>query len=291
MSMFLDPSTIVWNRFQGLEPREDKWIGDIDFWESFNTVFFASNGMEYVRARDSNVEAWVTAEDRAPFSNMVEALLPRLAENNDLARIDMVILAHWLPDLHLGSSVTNFAMHALGLDNARGFAISDRGLTAPFYALDLLSRCMNNSKVKKALLLVMDQKHLLYRSALVDQVKPENSGLAMVLSSETKGGHVFAGYARKTLSRNDNLAGHLSAMAHEMGIDLRRARVIAHDEVLAYLDDGISRTVIDPALMCAAPFCALQTAAGFGGPFVLACRQDDILTIVGFKPVGGDHAA
>lgn len=288
--MFLDISAIVWDRFDGLEPREDKWAGDKNFWESFNAAFFASNGMVYDPERDSNVEAWVTAEDRAPYANMVAALLPRLAENHDLTGVDMVILAHWLPDLHLGSSVTNYAMHFLGLDNARGFAISDRGVTAPFFALDVLSKCMGNRKVKKALLLVMDQKHLLYRSTLVDQLKPENSGLAMLLNSEAHDGHAFAGYARQALVRKEDIAVQLKAMAQQQGIDLRKARVIADAEVLAQLDDGISRIAIDPAMICAAPFCALQMQAGFDGPFILACLHDNNLAIVGFKPTGGNHA-
>ena len=86
-------------------------------------------------------------------------------------------------------------------------------------------------------------------------------------------------------------AGHLSAMAHEMGIDLRRARVIAHDEVLAYLDDGISRTVIDPALMVCGTILRVADGGRFWRPLRPGLPQDDILTIVGFKPVGGDHAA
>ena len=89
MSMFLDTSAIVWDRFGGLEACEAKWSGDKDFWESFNAAFFSSNGMDYDPAKDSNVEAWVTAKDRAPYTDMAAVLLPRLAKQHDLAGVEI----------------------------------------------------------------------------------------------------------------------------------------------------------------------------------------------------------
>src|SRR5260370_40721871 len=107
---------------------------------------------------------------------MAEALLTRLARNAVLTDVDFVLLAHWLPDLHLGSSVTNFAMHHLGLGKAFGFAISDRGLSAPFFALDCIDKYLRSGR-NKARLLVMDQTHLLYKSGLTAALMPDKNTL------------------------------------------------------------------------------------------------------------------
>src|SRR5688572_4073956 len=131
----LNLEQIVWDRFSCLDPFQEQWMDELPFWEEYTAAFFRSNGIEY-RSEHSNVRECLQAEDRAPFVNMVEALLPRLAEKTVLTDVDFVLLAHWMPDLHLGSSVTNFAMHQLGLTKAFGFAISDRGLSAPFFAMD-----------------------------------------------------------------------------------------------------------------------------------------------------------
>src|SRR5436190_20125643 len=103
---------------------------------------------------------------------MAEALLNRLSQRAAISDVDFVLLAHWLPDLHLGTSVTNFAMHHLGLSGAFGFAISDRGLSAPLFAVECIDKYLRDGR-GKAVLMIMDQKHLLYKSALIDSLSPD----------------------------------------------------------------------------------------------------------------------
>jgi hypothetical protein len=279
MSMHLDPSTIVWDRFGGLEPADPAWSGDRAYWEEFTAAFFAANGRDYDTARDSNVDAWITASDRAPFSDMTEALLKRLSQQMPLGDVEMVLLAHWLPDLHLGSSVTNFAMHHLGLDDCTGFAISDRGLSAPFFALDCLDRCLKGG-TGKALLLVMDQKNLLYRSPSVEAINPANAAAAILLTREPPEGRslCFAGY-RRIVGCSDEAVAETVADARQ-AFGLREdARIIAANDVPGLPDADI--VMADTTLVCSAPFASLAEAGARDTLLVL--REEQALTVVGLK--------
>lgn len=286
MLAHLDPARIVWDRFGALEPCEPQWIGDRAYWEEYNAAFFAANGLAYDPQRDSNVEAWVTAEDRAPFTAMVEQLLPRLAAVERLDDLDMILLAHWLPDLHLGSSVTNFAIHRLALARCIGFAISDRGMSAPFFALDCIDRCMRRGKVRKAMLLIMDQRHLLYRAAAIEAMAPENNACALVLDGEDAGRRRLAGYRRKAGVPPRGLRRSLLELAGEIGIAADESCLIASEPVLAAVDAGASTRAADPRLICAAPFVALAGAADWSGPFLMACHENETLTVVGIAGRG-----
>lgn len=276
--MRLDPAGIVWSRFDGLEPPEPDWDGHHAFWEEFTRSFFHANGLAYDPASDSNVARWLSAPDRAPFAAMVAALLPRLAERERLDDADMVMLAHWLPDLHLGTSVTNFAMHRLGLTDCVGFAVSDRGLSAPLFALDCIARCLAN-RTRKALLLVMDQKHLLYRSAAVDALRPENAACAMVLEPGAGAGLRFLGYRRDTGSALP-VPDRVAAMAAALGIAPSGATLVGPPDLLAELPawPGLAA---DPRLVCTAPFAALAGLAGLEGAVLILTRDHATLTAVG----------
>lgn len=280
MTLQFDPAKLVWGRFGGLEAADPAWLGDTGFWEGFNTAFFKANGRSYDAERDSNVGDWVTAEDRASFTDMIVALAPRIAAA-DLDGVDMVILAHWLPDLHLGSSVTNFAIHHLGLKDCTGFAISDRGLSAPLFAFDFAARAIANGRCSKVLLLVMDQKNLLYRDPMISELKPENTAAAMVLGAECLG-LAYRGYVRRSSIKGTEAAAAIA--------DIRRGFGLSEDAVLIGPDSLPGAVAVEPSLICAAPFVAMIQHDP-GRDVLLATWQFGALSVLGFAGQRPGYAA
>ncbi len=294
MTLHFDPALLVWGRFDGLEPVDPAWAGDVDYWEGFNAAFFAANGLPYDPARDSNVATWVSAPDRASFSDMIAALAPALQAQGRLEGVGMVVLTHWLPDLHLGSSATNFAMHHMQIPDCLGFAISDRGVSAPLFGFDYAARVLASGRCRKVLMLVMDQKHMLYRSAEIAALRPENVAAAFVLDAEDRdaGGLIYRGYIRREVAEPD-LPLAIAAMRAELGLPLE-AVLIGPADLSARLPGLVPS---DPALICAAPFIALHSLPTPPEAALLLTWQYGTLTGLGFAraasaaPVGGHHAA
>jgi hypothetical protein len=281
MTPHLSLQQIVWDRFGCLEPSEPGWLDDLPYWEDFTAAFFRSNGLEY-HAGDSNVKEWLEAEDRAPFVKMAEVLLTRLATNTVLNDVDFVLLAHWLPDLHLGSSVTNFAMHHLGLDNAFGFAISDRGLSAPFFALDCIDKYLRSGR-NQALLMVMDQKHLLYKSGLTAAVRPANNACIMLLARRTGPGLVYLGYCRQVITSPACLPQECLALFDSLSLRREVTTVITSDGLFAGLSLPGQIRKADPRLVCAAHFVELSKSLVPDRDYLLLTRDTQSICGVAFR--------
>lgn len=280
MTVQFDPGRLIWDCFGGLEVPEPAWEGDRDYWEGFNKAFFAANGMDYDPARDSNVAVWIRSEDRASFSDMVAALAPRLAGAEDA---DLVLLAHWLPDLHMGTSVTNYAMHRLGLTEALGFAISDRGLSAPLFAFDYAARVLQQGRRRKVLLMVMDQRTMLYRDPAIEALAPANVAALMVLDGKAPDGMAYRGYARRVVAEKAGLAAALAEIRAELGLP-ETTTVIGPNAVAPDV-------AIDPSLVCAAPFIALARLETSPAAALLATWHQGSLCAIGFQREGIRDAA
>ena len=278
MSARLDPARIVWDRFNGLESAEPAWADSQEYWQDFLSSFFRANGMAYDPARHSNVESWLAAPDRAPFASMADLLLPRLGTLDDLGDVGLLLLAHWLPDLHLGTSVTNFAMHRLGLVDCVGLAVSDCGTAAPLLAIDCMARFLRGGR-DKALLLAMDQKHLLYKSPRVAQLQPHNAACALVLTREGEGGLHFLGYRRDGRTEMSRQA-RVQTMLNSLGLSLDETTVIATPALLEQIR-APRPCAADPRDLCAAPFIALSTLAAAASSVLLLVNHGSTLTGVG----------
>jgi hypothetical protein len=285
MTMHISPNSLIHATFNGLEAVDPAWQNDHAYWEEFNASFFAANGMAYDPAVNSNVANWVSATDRAPFAAMADALLAQLRDRVDLTDVSTVFLAHWLPDVHLGTSVTNYVMHALGLENAFGLAFSDRGLSAPLYAMDTIAKTLEN-KGGKALLLVMDQRNFLYRTPALDALDLTNSASAMVLDM-SKVGLGYQGYTRRTASPSSDLTPYLKDMAAELGLDAKATTFVVSSDHIDKVN-GLTTVPSNPAHACAAPFAVLQEMDG-DAPVILVTCDDDMLCAVGFGKAD-DHA-
>jgi hypothetical protein len=284
MAPHLSLQQIVWNRFGCLEPCQPGWLDELPYWEDYTAAFFRSNGLEY-HARDSNVKGWLEAADRAPFVRMAEVLLTRLATNTVLHDVDFVLVAHWLPDLHLGSSVTNFAMHHLGLDKAFGFAISDRGLSAPFFALDCIDKYLRGGR-KKALLMVMDQKHLLYKSGLTEALKPDNTACVMLLERRNGPGLIYLGYRRQAVTSPAFLAQEYLAICDSLSLRKEVTTIIASDGLFTGLGLPGQIRKADPRLVCAAPFVELSDSLVPDRDYLLLTRDTHSIYGIAFRSQG-----
>lgn len=276
----LSVNKIVWSRFDGLETPPAYSDEDIRYWDNYTAALFRSNGMAYTSAH-SNVKECLRAQDRTPFVGIAEALLKRLTDCAVLDDVDFIVLAHWLPDLHLGSSVTNFAMYHLGLKSAFGFAISDRGLSAPLFALDCIDKYLRDDR-RKALLMVMDQKYLLYKSRLSDSVKPDNCGCVMLLERCSTPQLSYLGYRRMALPRAESLPDNCRSMFASLSLQRDTTTMITADPQLASLAPA-QVVLADARLVCAAPFAALSEAVAPNRDYLVMTRDSNCLCGVGFR--------
>jgi hypothetical protein len=281
MTLPLELTHIVWDRFGCLEPWHQSWNDQRSYWEDYTAAFCRSNGTEYSSA-SSNVGEWMGAADRAPFVKMAEALLERLKNRTILNDLDMILLAHWFPDIHLGSSVTNLAMHHLGLSNACGFAISDRGLSAPLFALDCIAKYLRDGR-RRALLMVMDQKHLLYKSRLKEALMPDNSACLMLLERRHGPGLVYLGYRRHILRSSESLSAQCLELLNSLALRTNMTSIITSDAQVASITATARITTADPHLVCAAPFVALGENPETNRDYLLLTRDDQCLCGVGFR--------
>lgn len=282
MTLFLDTDQIVWDSFGELEPPEPEWRDQIEYWQDYLQKFFHSNGMDYA-PEDDNIEQWLLASDRAPFAAMVRELLPRLAKDVDLDETEAVLLAHWLPDLHMGTSVTNFIMHELGLKDCFGFAISDRGLSAPFFAFDTLYKSLKAQK-RVGLLVIADQKHLLYKSDLVSQLKPQNAATVMRMDLGNTNGFEYRGYLRANLGDTQTAGQAVEDVLGTYAFPRENVTLIGPKALLdAAGAEGAARIETDETLICSAPFAAFGDVKDLSRDYVLLCQDERHVTSLGFR--------
>ena len=281
MAPHLNLEHIVWDRFGCLEPCQARWLDDLSYWEDYTAAFFQANGRAYA-PEDSNVRGWLQAADRAPFVRMADVLLSRLAAQTVLDDVDFVLLAHWLPDLHLGTSVTNFAMHRLGLRSAFGFAISDRGLAAPLVAFDCIDKYLRGERTK-ALLMVMDQKHLLYHSPVQASLRADNNACIMLLARRPAPELTYLGYRRLVLACPPSVYDTCLAIMASLSLRNHTTTIITADPLIASLTLPAHTVTADRHLVCAAPFTALADIPAPNRDYLLLARDGQAVCGVAFR--------
>ncbi|MFP1746645.1 hypothetical protein ACLED1_14015 [Lonsdalea quercina] len=254
MSLSLHPRDILWKTFGELEPFNPVWLDEVDHWEGYIAAFFQSNGLPWDPAQSRVVEC-ISAEDKAPFVRMMDSLLPSLQARADYQDIDVVMMAHWTPDLHLGTSVVNHVVHQLNLsEQSFALAISDRGLSAPLFAFDALHRYLRHSD-RRALLLIADQKHLLYRSPLMQALAPHNSACIVAVNRSSEGWR-YLGYQRRERDAL-GLAAHCEGLKQHFGLT-DRYRLVASPTLLSSLPAHGHPIPADDRLLCTSLFAALE---------------------------------
>lgn len=182
----------------------------------------------------------------------------------------------------MGTSVTNFMMHELGLSDCFGFAISDRGLSAPFFAFDSLYKYLQGGR-RKGLLAIADQKHLLYKSDLVSRLNPKNSACIIRVDVENKQGFRYAGYARCALQKGTDGNGTVAQMLKELGLDQRSTTLIGPRSLLDDIRLPVDALLpTQDELVCSAPFAAFSAVQNDGCNYLLLCQDEKHVTALGF---------
>ncbi|QXH58099.1 hypothetical protein [Pseudomonas maumuensis] len=183
MSLGLTVSHILWRQFArrtdtpAVDDEQLKIVTD------FVNAFFHSQGHEG-QAQDLHAARWYAAQQQS-FRTMLTRLLGELAHQAQLDDLDLVLLAHWTPDVEVGCSVTNAIIHEAGARDAFGIAISDHGLSSAFLGLQVIEDYLGDSDRdghgKKALLLIADQDAIMYESPSLARFNPVASACIVML--------------------------------------------------------------------------------------------------------------
>lgn len=276
MNLCLDPADIVCESFHHTEVAMPEWDVDIPHWRSYMQHFFKANGQTLSPQHDQ-VQAWVTSTERASFSDMIALLLPRLAAVVDPTRVQTVLMAHWTPDLHMGSSVVNAAIHQLGLSACLALAISDRGPDAGLFALDGLNDCLAD-KDEDGLLLIAEQKNLMYFSPLMAALQPENNACVCLLNKQQRGLR-YRGFRRVPVAQWST--ARLLDVAAQLGLAPQRLTLIGPARLLEAAHADVQSFAINPHLLCAAPFVALRTHWEPLRDYLLISENDNGISLCG----------
>lgn len=282
MTLCLDPADIVFQSFHHTDPAMPESDPHIPHWRSYTQHFFRANG-ETLSPQDDRALAWVTSTERASFSDMIAVLLPRLATVIQPARVKTVLMAHWTPDLHMGSSVVNAAIHQLGLSACLALAISDRGPDAGLYALDGLNDCLAG-KDEDGLLLIAEQKNLMYFSPLMEALQPENNACVCLFNKQQRGLR-YRGFRRARLAQWSS--EYLSHAVEQLGLTKERLTLIGPARLLEAAHAGARAFAVNPKLLCAAPFVALRTFWEPQRDYLLISENDNGISLCGLAAEEG----
>ncbi|TWC22889.1 MULTISPECIES: hypothetical protein [unclassified Pseudomonas] len=282
MTLCLDPTDIVFQSFDHTEVPQPEWDTDIPHWRSYAQHLFQANG-ETLNPQHDQVQAWVTSPERASFSDMITALLPRLAAVIEPGRVKTVLMAHWTPDLHMGSSVVNAAIHQLGLSACLALAISDRGPDAGLFALDGLNDCLAG-KDEDGLLLIAEQKNLMYFSPLMAALQPENNACVCLLNKQQRGLR-YQGFRRTPVDQWSSES--LLRAIEQLGLVKERLVLIGPARLLEIAPVGTQSFAVNPRLLCAAPFVALRALWQPQCDYLLISENDNGISLCGLAAEEG----
>jgi hypothetical protein len=176
-------------------------------------------------------------------------------------------------------------MHHLGLGKAFVFAISDRGLSAPFFALDCIDKYLRAGR-NKALLMVMDQKHLLYKSCLTEALMPDNNACVMLLERGNGPGLAYVGYRRHAVTSPACLGQECLALWDSLSLRREATTIIAADSLFAGLGLPGHIRKADARLVCAAPFADLSESLEPDRDYLLLTRDAHSICGVAFRSEG-----
>ncbi len=272
--MQLDLNNMAYRQFGGLEQIGSEERANADFLAGYVEKLFASNGLEIAK-EDLRIVDWLNAPDRAPYANMANQLWQDLAPQIDPNRVGLVLMAHWMPDVHLGTSVTNYLMHIGNITDGIGFSLSECGTTAPFVALDWMNRYITRYPHKTGLLLVCDQRNLMYRSVVHDALDPVNIG-CLIQMSNTRGLH-FVGLERSQSEYGTSNLLHRAA--ERFGMNPARTTLVG--STLPDLPRFADRIEACPRQLCAAPFVAIAEAGQRNTDYLILTETEGQLLVCG----------
>ena len=180
-------SHLLWRPFDRQHEGPGADAAQLKIVTDFVNGFFRSHGHPG-QAQDVHAARWYASQHQA-FRVMLTQLVGELENQARLDNLDLVVLAHWTPDVEVGCSVTNAIIHQTGCRDAFGMAISDHGLSSAFFALQVIEDYLDDNNrgrhEKKALLLIADQNAIMYDSPTLARFNPVASACVVMLHSRS----------------------------------------------------------------------------------------------------------
>ncbi|WUH92907.1 hypothetical protein OG900_24210 [Streptomyces sp. NBC_00433] len=128
------------------------------------------------------LDAGASAGAGQAYGEMAEALIERAVPPGE--SVDLLVLAYSVPDIAPGRATTTRLSHVCP-GNPMAFAVTDQGAAAPFTALRLIRAYAG--RLRRALLLVVEQPSLPYAPGVPVALPATSSGVAILLGPPTPG--------------------------------------------------------------------------------------------------------
>ncbi|ACS83921.1 hypothetical protein [Musicola paradisiaca] len=277
MPTYLDPRSILHRSSTLTEEILPTGHQQRAYWHDYAARFLAANGLSW---RDTLANPPPDG-GLSSFISLLDPLLPTYRARHDLSRIDSVLMAHWTPDLHLGSSVINYVIHELGLPDCLALTISDRGPDAALFALASIANCQQEN-AGDALLLMADQGYLHYRSDLMSTLTPENNAGLLTLSRRPQALR-YQGYHRQPLTTQRTVIAEVQHLIARFELRPQHTVIIADATLLALLPAAPLVIATHPQWLCAAPFAALAAHYQPGHDYLLLVEHQRRLSAVALR--------
>src|SRR5207245_396827 len=136
-----------------------------------------------------------------------------------------------------------------------------------------------------ALLMVMDQQHLLYHSPVRASLTPDNNACIMLLARRATPGLTYLGYRRLVLTSPSSVAHTCLAIMASLSLKTHTTTIITADPLITSLSLPADTVTADRHLVCAAPFAALSDMVAPNRDYLLLTRDGPAVCGVAFRPL------
>lgn len=203
---------------------------------------------------------WLEKGNNNSYHNMAAEILDDERWKQEISRTDLFILAYSFPNIRPDISIVNYIMDRYGA-GFLSFAINDMGFAAPFMALHIINQYLKESGFSRAMLLVMDQTSLPYKTKELQEVSGVDTG-ALLLMDRVQGSSGNIVDIRMNYMPSLN-AQVLNDQMDEWLVQKRavpqRLLILAHPSLCGLLDPSYEVRGYDTCRWSAAPFMALSS--------------------------------
>lgn len=150
------------------------------------------------------------------FEGLCSEAIAELGKTQDLTTVDLLILAHWMPNTVSYNSTTSYLLHRFKIP-AFAFAISDQGTGAVYTALKIASDYLAQGSKKKALVVAVDQTTLPQPLKWLAEREIADTAVAIIVERSNDGSELVATDSLPQGTTGE--AGDLTALANKMLAD------------------------------------------------------------------------
>jgi hypothetical protein len=221
----------------------------------FGSAFYQDLMRDYQREIDLNT----TAEcEFITFEELCGAVLDTLARSGCLEGVDLMVVAHWLPNCIAYHSTTAYLANRFGLA-AFTFAVSDQGTGCGHTGLRLVADYLRSGKARKALLLAVDQTSLPVPAEVVRERKVVSSAAGLVVEAGGAGGMGLVGQRRAAVSPGE-IPEEVRRFLAEQGVGAESVLALSEASLLPMLAEiaGLTARPTASEHLVTAPFHSLK---------------------------------